>query len=76
VADGIKVMLDETRGPKAPCTVVELSEAFRIEDADGRAVTYVYYATGARLSAILGSWTKDEARAIAQQIARGFSRVR
>jgi hypothetical protein len=71
-----KIMLDEFRGPKAPCTVVELPEAFRIEDADGRAVTYVYHATGARLSAILGSWTKDEARAIAQRIARGFSRVR
>jgi hypothetical protein len=44
------------RGPKAPCTAVELPKAFRVEDADGRAVSYVYYATGARLSAILGSW--------------------
>jgi hypothetical protein len=69
-------MLDDTRGPKAPCTVVELPEAFRIEDADGRAVTYVYYATGARLSAILGSWTKEEARMIAQRVAKGFSRAR
>jgi len=68
-------MLNEFRWPKAPCTVVELPEAFRIEDADGRAISYVYYATGARLSAILGSWTKDEARAIARRIARGFSRA-
>lgn len=71
-----KIMLYETRGPKAPCTVVELLDADRTEDADRQAFSYDYFACGARLSAILGNSMKDEAQMIAQRIARGFSRAR
>jgi hypothetical protein len=58
---------------KPPCRVVELDTAFRVNDATGRAVSYVYFASGARLSAVPDLWSRDEARAIAERIARGFT---
>lgn len=58
--------------PRAPCVVRELGEAFRVDDAGGRPVAYVYFAEGARRSAT-GRWSTDDARAIAQRIARGFT---
>lgn len=61
--------------PQPPCAVVELPEAFKVVDANGRAVAFVYFATGPRLSAIPGAWTRDEAADIAQRIARGFTRA-
>lgn len=63
-------MVDAT--PTPPCTVRALEEAFVVIDAAGRSVAYVYYAEGARRSAT-GRWSHDEARAIAERIARGFT---
>lgn len=63
-----------TRVPKAPCSVKELQEAFVILDADDRAVSYVYFAEGARQSATR-RWLREEARVIAERIARGFTRA-
>jgi len=38
--------------PARPCPVVELSSAFRVNDASGQAVAYVYFAEGSRLTAM------------------------
>lgn len=64
----------DLRTPKAPCTVRELIEALAVIDADGRTVSYVYFAEGARRAAT-GRWSREEARAIAERVARGFTRA-
>lgn len=64
-----------TVSPVAPYRVVELPEAFRVEDANGHAICFTYFAEGPRRSAIPGAWTREEARAIADRIARGFTRA-
>lgn len=61
--------------PQPPCRVVALAESFRVEDANGRAVAYVYFGEGGRRSAMPGTWTREEANAIAERIARGFTRA-
>jgi hypothetical protein len=66
--------MTDLRTPKAPCAIRELVEAFAVIDADGRAVSYVYFAEGARRSST-GRWSREEARAIAERIARGFTRA-
>lgn len=55
--------------PQPPCRVVALAESFRFEDANGRAVAFVYFGEGARRAAIPGTWTREEAYAIAERIA-------
>ena len=64
--------MSDTRAAE-PFRVVALPEAFRVEDSAGRAISYTYFAEGARRSALPGSWTRDEARVIAERIARGFT---
>lgn len=59
--------------PVPPFTVVELPGCFRVDDGAGRAVAYVYFAEGARHTAMPDLWSRDEARVIAERIARGFS---
>lgn len=55
-----------TRRFPAPWTAVELEEAFRIEDANGFAVAYVYYyADAERRASMAERMSKDEARRIA-----------
>jgi len=66
--------MTDLRTPKAPCEIRELVEAFAVIDADGRAVSFVYFAEGARLAAT-GRWSQAEARAIAERIARGFTKA-
>jgi hypothetical protein len=61
--------------PSKPCEVVEINSAFRVNDAGGRAVAYVYFAEGSRLTAMGNVWTRKEARELADRIARGFSRL-
>lgn len=66
--------MTDLRTPKAPCTVRELEEAFVVTDADGRAVSYIYHAEDTRKAAT-GRWSREEARAIAERIARGFTKA-
>jgi hypothetical protein len=49
----------------APWTAVELEEAFRIEDASGFAVAYVYFTDNEQRRASTQRMSKDEARRIA-----------
>jgi hypothetical protein len=58
-----------------PCRVVQLQSAFRVNDANERTVAYVHFAEDARLSTMPDLWTRDEAWAIAERIARGFTRT-
>jgi len=53
----------------APWTVVELQEAFRIEDANGFALSYVYFAEDPQRQGVTGRMSKDEARRIALNMA-------
>lgn len=53
----------------APWTVVELQEAFRIEDAKGFALAYVYFAEDPQRQDVTGCMSKDEARRIAINMA-------
>ena len=52
-----------------PWTVVELDEAFRINDATGFAVAYTYFEASADRRSVSGRMTKEEARRIAVSIA-------
>lgn len=65
-------MLDN-RTPAPPCHVVEVKGGYRVNDAAGRAVAYVYFAEGARRAAMPDLWSPEEAQAIAERIARGFT---
>jgi hypothetical protein len=63
-------MTDATiRSFPAPWTVVEPHEAFRIEDANGFPVAYVYFAADRERQTVMGRMSKDEARRIAISIA-------
>lgn len=53
----------------APWTVVELQEAFRIEDASGFALAYVYFAEDPQRQGVTSRMSKDEARRIAVNMA-------
>ena len=53
----------------APWTAVEAQEAFRIEDANGFPVAYVYFAADRERQTVMGRMSKDEARRIAISIA-------
>lgn len=51
-----------------PWRITDTGSAFRVADANGRALAYVYYS---RTDAMRGDYlTPDEARALAQEIAR------
>jgi hypothetical protein len=58
-----------TRRFPAPWTAVELQEAFRIEDAKGFPVAYVYFALDRERQNVTGRMSKEEARRIAVNIA-------
>jgi hypothetical protein len=49
----------------APWTVVELQESFRIEDAKGFPLAYVYFADDRERQNVTGRMSRDEARRIA-----------
>jgi hypothetical protein len=53
----------------APWTVIELQEAFRIEDANGFALSYVYFAEDPQRQDVTGRMSKNEARRIAINMA-------
>jgi hypothetical protein len=40
-----------------------------------RPVAYVYFGEGARRAAMSDLWSREEARVIAERIARGFTRA-
>ena len=55
----------------APWQVVELTSAFRIEDANGFPIAYTYFeANEERRASMIESMTRDEARRIAVNMAR------
>lgn len=54
----------------APWRARRLDAAFVIEDANGVPLAYVYFAEGARLSAMPNALNEDEARRVAKAIAR------
>jgi len=58
-----------TRRFPASWTAVELEEAFRIEDANGFPLAYVYFADDPERRSVTGRMSKDEARRIAVNIA-------
>ena len=58
-----------TRRFPAPWTAVELQESFRIEDAKGFPVAYVYFADDRERQNVTGRMSRDEARRIAVGIA-------
>lgn len=64
--------MTEFNDPRAPCHVDARDECFIVVDAADRPVAYVYFAENARRSAT-GRWSREEARAIAKRIARGFT---
>lgn len=64
--------MPELDTPRPPCRVDARDECFIVLDAGGRAVAYVYFADGARRSAT-NRWSREEAEAIAERIARGFT---
>lgn len=68
-------MMPDFRAPIAPCVVVEVKGAYRVNDADGKAVAYVYFAEGARRASMPDLWSPEEARTIAERIAKGFTRA-
>ena len=49
----------------APWTAVELQESFRIEDAKGFPLAYVYFADDPERRSVAGRMSGDEARRIA-----------
>jgi hypothetical protein len=49
----------------APWTAVELQESFRIEDAKGFPLAYVYFADDLERRSVTGRMSRDEARRIA-----------
>jgi hypothetical protein len=59
--------------PRPPCRVEPRDECFIVRDAADRAVAYVYFADGARRSAVPTRWSREAAEAIAGRIARGFT---
>ena len=67
--------MTDNRTPAPPCHVVEVKGGYRVNDAAGRAVAYVYFAEGARRAAMPDLWSPEEAQAIAERIARGFTRA-
>ena len=54
----------------APWTVEALDSGFKIVDANGQALAYVYGLDNARNAAIAKALTRDEARRIAANIAK------
>ena len=54
-----------TRRFPAPWTAVELQESFRIEDAKGFPLAYVYFADDPERRSVTGRMSRDEARRIA-----------
>jgi hypothetical protein len=53
----------------APWTVVELQESFRIDDAKGFPLAYVYFADDPERRSVTGRMSRDEARRIAVGMA-------
>ena len=63
--------MTEVRRMPAPWTVVPLSSSFRIDDAQGKSVAYVYfYDDHARNAAGPHALNVEEARRVARAIAR------
>ena len=63
--------MSEPRRFPAPWRLVELTEAYRIEDATGFPVAYVYFCDDEeRRASMAERMTKDDARRIASNLAR------
>ena len=59
-----------TRGFPTPWSARELQQAFRIEDATGQAVAYVYFRKDENEAKQASVLTHDKARRIASNIAK------
>jgi hypothetical protein len=58
-----------TRRFPSPWTAVELQESFRIEDAKGFPLAYIYFADDPERRSVTGRMSRDEARRIAVGMA-------
>ncbi len=58
-----------TRGFPTPWLVVEKSEGFCVEDADGAAVAWTYFSDDSDTRDVTGAMTRPEAQRIARAIA-------
>lgn len=56
-----------------PVRIKQLDACFVILGANGVALAYVYFTEDESRRAIINGMTKDQARAVAQSIARGLS---
>ena len=59
--------------PKLPLRVREVAEAYAVEDAIGRAISYTYFERASGQPNVPSRFTKDAAREIAQTIARALT---
>jgi hypothetical protein len=59
--------------PQLPLRIVEVAEAFSVEDAIGRKVAFVYFEQANGLPNVPRRFTKAAAKWIAQTIARGVT---
>lgn len=67
--------MSDKRTPMPPCHVVAVQGGYRVNDAAERAIAYVYFAEGARRAAMPDLWSPEEAKIIAERIAKGFTRA-
>jgi len=58
------------RAMPPPWKVTEVAEAFRVEDASGKSMAYVYFVEERLISSNHTALTKEEARRVAVNIAR------
>jgi hypothetical protein len=59
-----------------PVRIVRIDGGFKILDALGRSIAYVYAAEGSRLAAMPDMLSFEEAEEVAKAIARGISESR
>ncbi|WP_336492543.1 hypothetical protein [Methylobacterium nigriterrae] len=62
-------MIEQARRFSAPWRIIELEEAFRIEDAASAPLAYVYFSDDTERRAVTGYMSREEAQRIAANIA-------
>ena len=62
-------MTEQPRRFSQPWRMIELEEAFRIEDATGLALAFVYFSDDPERRAVTGYMSREEAQRIAVNIA-------
>jgi len=62
-------MIEQVCRFSAPWRIIELEEAFRIEDAASSPLAYVYFSDDTERRAVTGYMSREEAQRIAANIA-------